>query len=332
MTFSEKMKAKARSKKKILVLPEGTEPRTIAASQKIMDEGLASQVFLLGNNEEVLKAAEAAGVTLTDVTILDPASSDRIEAYAAEYTELRKHKGMTVELAREQVLDPLKWGALMVRLDDAHAMVAGAQNSTGNVLLSAFTIIKTKPGTKYASSCFVICSDKKELGVDGQFIFSDCGTIPDPNVEQLAEITIAASDSCRAFLDTEPVTAMLSFSTKGSASHPSIDKVTNALALVKEKAPELNVDGELQLDAAIIGSIGASKAPGSVVAGKANTLIFPDLQAGNIAYKLAQRLAGAEAYGPLLQGFAKPVNDLSRGCSVEDIVVTAAISIAQVAE
>ncbi len=331
MTFSEKMKNKASKLQKILVLPEGTEPRTIAASQQIIDEGLASKVFLLGNEQEINKAAQRAGVALSGVTILDPTTSDKRDEYVKEYYELRKHKGMTIEEAHKQIIDPLKWGAMMVRLDDAHAMVAGAENATGKVLVAAFTIIKTRPGTKYASSCFVMCTDKKDLGVDGQFIFSDCATIPDPTAEQLAEIAAASSDSCRIFLEAEPVTAMLSFSTKGSASHPNVDKVTKALALVKEKRPDLQIDGELQLDAAIIESVGTKKAPGSSVAGKANVLIFPDLQAGNIGYKLVQRLAGADAYGPILQGFAKPVSDLSRGCSIEDIVVTSAITLAQAA-
>ncbi len=329
MTFSEKMKQKAKSLQKVIVLPEGTESRTIAASQQIMDEGLASKVYILGNEETIKKNAEAAGTQLTSVTILDPASSDKIDVYAQEYVELRKHKGMTFDVAKEQIIDPLKWGAMMVRLDDAQAMVAGAENATGKVLVAAFTIIKTQPGTKYASSCFVMCTDKTDLGVDGQFIFSDCATIPDPTAEQLAEIAIASSDSCKVFLEAEPVTALLSFSTKGSAAHPNVDKVTEALEMVKTKRPELNVDGELQLDAAIIDSVGSKKAPGSAVAGKANVLVFPDLQSGNIGYKLVQRLAGAEAYGPILQGFAKPVSDLSRGCSIEDIVVTSAITMAQ---
>jgi phosphate acetyltransferase len=329
MTFAEKMKNKARSLKKTLILPEGTEPRTLAAARLITDQSLASSVLLVGTRGQIEKAAAAAGITLEGITIVDPISSENRKRYGAEYAVLRSHKGLTEEEAYEQIVDPLKWGAMAVRLGDADAMVAGAENSTGNVLVAAFTIIKTRPGTRYASACFIMSTDKKELGAGGDFIFSDCATIPDPTTEQLAEIAEAASDSCRTFLDAEPAVAFLSFSTKGSASHPDIDKVIAAWKLLKEKRPDILSDGELQLDAAIVPSVGDKKAPGSPVAGKANVLIFPDLQAGNIGYKLVQRLAGADAYGPVLQGFAKPVSDLSRGCSVEDIVVTAAMTLAQ---
>ena len=239
---------------------------------------------------------------------------------------------MTLEEAYEGIISPLRWGAMMVRKQAANAMVAGAENTTGNVLLASFHIIKTKPGIKSASSCFVMATDKTSLGVDGSFIFSDCATIPEPTAEQLAEIAEEAAESCRIYLGAEPVIAFLSYSSKGSAKGPLVDKVTTALKLLQEKRPDLKADGELQLDAAIIPSVAKSKAPGSTVAGKANVLVFPDLQAGNIGYKLVQRLAGAQAYGPILQGFARPVSDLSRGCSVEDIVVTAAITLAQAAK
>lgn len=323
------MKNTARDLQRKLVLPEGTEPRMIQAARKIVDDGLASTVTLIGSPDAVADVAKSEGVDLAGLEVLDPTNSEARKAYAAEYEELRKKKGMTAEEAFQQIIEPLKWGAMMVRKGDADAMVAGAENSTGNVLLAAFQIIKTAPGTKFASSCFVMKMQDPKWGIDGHMIFSDCATIPNPTVEQLAEITTAAAQSCKTFLKAEPKVAMLSFSTKGSAKDESADKVLEALALVKERAPELNVDGELQLDAAVVESVGAKKAPGSPVAGKANTLIFPDLNSGNIGYKLVQRFAGAEAYGPFLQGFAKPVSDLSRGCSVEDIVTTSAVTLCQ---
>ncbi len=330
MSFVEDMKAKAISMKKKLVLPEGTEARTLAAARIIMDEKIASEVILVGEDAAVRSAAEAASVSLDGLTVMDPSTSDLLDSYADEYYELRKKKGISPEDAKEQIKDVLKWGAMMVRKGDADAMVAGADNPTGKVLVAGFTIIKTAPGVTSASSCFVMDFPDKKWGKDGLMIFSDCATIPDPTVEQLAEIAVQSSTSCKTFLQTEPLTAMLSFSTKGSAAHPNVDKVTDALKLVKEMAPELNVDGEMQLDAAIVESVGAKKAPGSPVAGKANTLIFPDLQSGNIGYKLAQRFGNAGAYGPFLQGFAKPISDLSRGCSVEDIVNTVAVTMTQV--
>ncbi|MDC7126498.1 MAG: phosphate acetyltransferase [Spirochaetales bacterium] len=329
MTFKEMMTEKAVKLQKSLVLPEGTEPRTIKAAEIIMNKGLAKEVFLVGDEEKIKAAAKEADANIDKISIINPSNSDRIDAFAAEYYELRKKKGITEEQAKADIVDPLKWGAMMVRLGDVDAMVAGAENSTGNVLRAAFTIVKTAPGVKSASSCFVMYMPDSDWGANGHMIFSDCATIPEPDAQQLSEIAIAASESCKNFLGAEPCTAMLSFSTKGSASHDNVDKVVEATKLAQEKRPDLNIDGELQLDAAIIPSVASSKAPGSKVAGKANVLVFPDLQAGNIGYKLVQRFAGADAYGPFLQGFAKPVSDLSRGCSVEDIVTTSAVTMAQ---
>ncbi|HKL59046.1 MAG TPA: phosphate acetyltransferase [Sphaerochaeta sp.] len=331
MTFAEKMKAQAIEANKNLVLAEGTESRTIQAARKIIDQKIAASVTLVGQESSIRKAAEAVGVSLDGIILEDPLTNADRKSFGKAYYELRKHKGMTEEQAFEEIAEPLRWSAMMVRLGKADAMVAGAENTTGSVLVAAFNIIKTKPGIKFASSCFVMATDKTDLGSDGSFIFADCATIPNPTAEQLAEIAEASAVSCKTFLQAEPKVAMLSYSTKGSAKGDLVDKVVKATELIKAKLPDLAVDGELQLDAAIIGSVAKSKAPDSKVAGTANTLIFPDLQAGNIGYKLVQRLAGAEAYGPILQGFAKPISDLSRGCSIEDIVITASITLAQAA-
>lgn len=329
MNFAEKMCSIAVSKQKRIVLPEGTEPRTQAAARIIIDKKIACEVALIGDEKAIRDEAEKSGVDLTGISVIDPATSSLQPEFSKELYELRKHKGMSEADAVDKIQNNLRWGCMMVRLGYSDGMVAGAENATGKVLVSSFQIIKTAPGTKYASSCFVMAMEDKKWGSNGNMIFSDCATIIDPTDAQLAEIAIASAESCKVYLEDEPRVALLSFSTKGSAQHENVDKVANALKIVKEKRPDLNVDGELQADAALVEAVGQKKSPGSSVAGKANVLIFPDLQSGNIGYKLVQRLAGAEAYGPILQGFAKPVSDLSRGCSIDDIVITTAMTLAQ---
>lgn len=326
MSAIEKIKAKARADVKHIVLPEGTEPRTVQASAKILKEGVA-RVTLLGNPDEVRKVAAETGTDLTDVAIIDPATSEKSAAYADLLYELRKAKGMTPEQATELVTkNPLYYGAVMLKAGDADGMVAGAINSTGNVLRPALQIIKTAPGIKVVSSCFIMELPDPKWGDNGVMIFGDCAVIPNPTAEELAAIAIASAASGKQLVDINPRVAMLSFSTKGSAKHDNVTKVQEATKLAHELAPDLQLDGELQADAALVESVGQLKSPGSTVAGHANVLVFPDLQAGNIGYKLVQRLAGAVAIGPIIQGLAKPVSDLSRGCSVDDIVSVVSIT------
>jgi phosphate acetyltransferase len=327
MDFVSKMKAKAVSRQKNLVLPEGTVPRIIKAARAIIDEKLAAKVTLLGKVADIQKIAETEGIYLDGIDIMNPLAAGELNDFANEYYKLRKHKGMTEEQARTDITDVLRWGAMMVHLDMADAMVAGVINTTGNVLRAGLSIIGVVPGLKNASSCFVMAGLDPAWGADGTLIFSDCAVIPDPQPEQLADIAESAAVSCRGFLDVEPVVALMSFSTKGSAEHADVSKVQAAVQILKDRKVNFVFDGELQADAALVPSVTDQKAPGSPVKGKVNTLVFPDLGAGNIGYKLVQRLGNAQAFGPFLQGFAKPISDLSRGASVEDIVTTCAVTI-----
>jgi phosphate acetyltransferase len=317
---------KAKSLNKHLVLAEGEELRIINAAKEIVKRNIA-RITLIGNPEVI----EAKVGKLENINIINPKNSDKAEEYITLLYESRKAKGLTLEQAQKLALTPLYFATLMLKNGDADGMVAGSINSTGDVMRPALQIIKTKPGVNTVSSCFVMCmpEDRMEFGQNGVLVFGDCAVMPNPNAQQLADIAIASADSGVNIAGIEPKIAMLSFSTKGSAKHEFVDKVVEATKIVKEKAPTLLCDGELQADAALVASVGKLKAPQSSVAGQANVLIFPDLQSGNIGYKLVQRLAGAEAVGPICQGLAKPVNDLSRGCSVEDIVGVAAITTLQ---
>lgn len=324
MNIIEEIRAKAKTKNKTVVLAEGTEERTVKAASIITAEKIA-KIVLLGDEAEVKAVAKKMDADLSGVTIITPEKSADYATFVAELMELRKKKGLSQEEAEKLIKNVLYYGTMMVYKNKADAMLAGAQNTTGDVLRPALQIVKTAPGISTVSGAFIMVTDKPEYGDNGILLFADCAVNPNPTAEQLAEIAYCTAKTAKNLLDMEPRIGMLSFSTKGSAEHELVDKVVQATKIAKERYPDLIIDGEFQADAAIVPKVGASKAPGSPVAGKCNVLVFPDLQAGNIGYKLVQRFAGAQAVGPVLQGMAKPINDLSRGCSVDDIVNTTAI-------
>jgi phosphate acetyltransferase len=326
MGFIDTIIAKASTDRKRIVLPETTDRRVLEAAAEIMTRGIAD-IILVGNPSAI--AAAGAGLDLAKARIVDPLTSPSFREFSDTYLEMRKDKGMTPEKADETLKDPVFFGVMMVKKGQADGMVSGAVHSTADTLRPALQILKTAPGTKLVSSFFVMVVPESDFGVKGTLLFSDCGLVENPDAEQLSEIALSSAKSFQQLTGVEPSVAMLSYSTYGSAKNPLVDKVVEATRLAKAKAPALRLDGELQADAALVPSVGKSKAPGSPVAGTANVLVFPDLNAGNIAYKLVQRLAKAEAYGPVTQGIARPVNDLSRGCSADDIVGVVAITAVQ---
>ena len=330
MHLVDQIKAKARQDLQTVVLPEGYDDRMVEAAGKIVADGLA-KVVLLGKVDALTAKAAELGVSLDGVELIDPAASAKLDEYVDELVEIRKKKGLSREDAKALLTgdDNLYYGSMMVRKGDAGGAVAGAFNTTGDVLRAAFQVIGTAPGMRTVSSVFLMITKTPEFGANGTLCFADCAVNPNPDAQALAEIAVSTAKSCKSFLGVDAKVGMLSFSTKGSAKHEDADKVIKALEIAKEMDPELQIDGELQADAALLPKVGAKKAPGSPVAGQANTIIFPTLDAGNIGYKLVERLAGAEAVGPIIQGLAKPVNDLSRGCSVDDIISVSAITAVQ---
>lgn len=326
MNLLESIRISAQNLDKTIILPEGTEERTLKAANTILAEEIAS-LILMGDKNEILKKAEEGGLYHIDkATIIDPKTYEKKDYYADMLVEIRKKKGLTKEEALKLVEDPLYLSTLLIKDGQADGEVAGAANATGNVLRPAFQVVKTLPGISVVSGAFIMVFKDCEYAKDNILVFADCAVHPDPDAQQLAEIAVSTANTARSIAGIEPNVAMLSFSTKGSAKHEMVDKVVEATKIAREMAPGINIDGELQADAALVADIGTRKAPGSTVAGKANVLVFPSLETGNIAYKLVQRLAGAEAVGPVLQGMAAPINDLSRGCSSEDIVNLVAIT------
>jgi len=330
MTLLESLKQKAKKNPRRIVLPEGEEPRTIKAASIILNEKLA-EVLLVGNRAKIDTVAKEQGVDASSIPSIDPETSPKFEEYAQAYNDLRKAKGMNIDEARKIMKDTVFYGTMMVYKGEMDGLVSGALHATGDTIRPALQTIKTKPGINIVSSSFIMIVPDCEYGDKGLFIFADCAVMPNPTDIELAQIAVASAETGRVLAGMDPRVAMLSFSTYGSAKHELVDKVKRAAALAKQLAPTLKIDGELQADAAIIPKVGKSKAPNSPIAGQANVLIFPDLQSGNIAYKLVERLAKAQAIGPILQGIAKPVNDLSRGCSVDDIVHLVAITSVQAA-
>ncbi|GMB01768.1 phosphate acetyltransferase [Pelosinus sp. IPA-1] len=326
MNFLEEMKQKARASKKRIVLPEGTDLRVLTAASAAAKEGLA-ELILVGNKIDILKAA--GEIDLSQVLIVDVATAEKKEEYIESFYELRKAKGITKDQARELMKDPVYFGNMMIKQNDADGLVSGAIHSTADTLRPALQIIKTAPGTSLVSSFFIMVIPDCKYGQDGVFLFSDCGLNENPNADQLSEIAISSAHTMKGLLGITPIVAMLSYSTYGSANSELTQKVVQATALAKQKAPDLLIDGEMQVDAALVARTAKLKAPNSAVAGQANVLIFPDLNAGNIGYKLTERLAKAQAYGPITQGLAKPINDLSRGCKAEDIIGVIAMTAVQ---
>lgn len=332
MTLLEQIHAKAKAADMRIVLAEGTEERTLRAADIILNEGLA-RLILLGNADEIRRLAAEWGLKHIDrATIIDPVAHPKKEYYAQLLCEIRKKKGMQMDEAMRLVEDPLYLSCLLIKNGDADGEVAGARNATGDVLRPAFQIVKTLPGVSVVSGAFIMILKDKTYGQDGMFVFADCAATPCPTAEELGQIAVVSAQTARTIAGfDEPRVAILSFSTKGSAKHELVDKVIEAGRVAHELDPNVLLDCELQADAAIVPKVGASKAPGSNIAGRANVLVFPDLQSGNICYKLVQRLAGAEAVGPIMQGMAAPINDLSRGCSVDDVVNVVAITATQAA-
>jgi phosphate acetyltransferase len=332
MNLIDKIRASAKGSEKRIVLPEGTEERTLRAADVILEEELA-RLILIGNEAEIKSNAAHWNLKhIARATIIDPINNPDKERYANLLFQLRKHKGLSIDQALKLVEDPLYLAVLLIKNGDADGEVAGADNATGDVLRPAFQVIKTLPGISAVSGAFFMVIPDKSYGEDGVLVFADCAVNPDPSVKELAEIAVSSAKTAHAIAGIEPKVAMLSFSTKGSAQHEKVNRVVEATELAKAMAPDLLIDGELQADAAIVEAIGRKKSPDSKIAGRANVLVFPSLETGNIAYKLVQRLAGAEAIGPVLQGLAAPINDLSRGCSVEDIVNLVAITVNQAKE